>query len=113
MQPGIPALRLDLTAGLIHSPSGITKAAFDRLQSPFTLTVGCEGLQKYQFEDFFEQLAALSPHFEFRLVQLEQNPVAAARMEITETGSGFIEYKGRIKRIEKTNEEASWQQFMI
>jgi len=105
-QPGIPNVRFDLTPGRMYTPAAYTQAAFSRLRSPFVLTVGCEGLQKYQYEDFFEQLAALSPWFRYRIIPLEKNPAAASLMEITQSGAGFAEYNGLRKAVEKVNEQS-------
>ena len=104
--PGIPNTRFDLTAGKLHSPSVITAQAFSRLDDRFTLLIGCERLQKYQYEDFMEQLSRLSPHFMYRMMTIDRNPVAAEQLEITQGGSGVAEYRGRKKKIGKVNEEA-------
>ena len=104
--PGIPNKRIDLTAGKLHSPSAVTAQALARVDDTLMLTIGCERLQKYQFEDFLEQLSGLSPYFNYRVVMLERNPVAAGRMDINSGGAGVLEYRGRKKNIEKLNEES-------
>lgn len=102
--PAVPGARLDGTPGRVHTPSAAAREAFARLKAPFSLTVGCEGLQRYQYADFFEQLSALSPRFSARLVQLGRNPVAAARLGLEEPGAGIAEYDGRTKKIAQVTE---------
>ena len=104
--PGIPNKRFDLTAGKQHSLSVFTSQALSRLDDTLTLSIGCERLQKYQFEDFMEQLSQLSPYFMYRMITIDRNPVAADQMEITQGGSAVAEYRGRKKKIGKMNEEA-------
>jgi ABC-2 type transport system permease protein len=104
--PGIPNKRFDLTAGKQHSSSVITAQALARLDDTLLLSIGCERLQKYQYEDFLEQLTGLSPHFMYRLITIDRNPVAAEQMEIAQGGSGVAEYRGRKKKIARLNEES-------
>ncbi|MEI6127308.1 MAG: Gldg family protein [Pseudomonadota bacterium] len=104
--PGIPNKRFDITAGRVHSPSPATAQALAQLTDKLTLSIGCEGLQKYQYEDFLDQLTGLSPYFKYRLLTLERNPVAAALMNISSGGEGVAEYRGRKKNIEKVNEDS-------
>lgn len=104
--PGIPNKRFDLTTGKLHSLSTVTAQALSRLDNPFLLSIGCERLQKYQYDDFMEQLSLVSSHFKYRLISIDRNPVAAEQMEITHGGSGVAEYGNRRKKIDKVNEES-------
>ncbi len=102
--PGIPNKRFDITAGKMHSLSATTVQTFERLDDTITLLIGCERLQKYLYDDFMDQLSLLSPHFMYRMIEIDRNPVAADQMEIPHGGSGVAEYRGRKKKIDKVNE---------
>ena len=99
--------RLDVTAGQLHSLSGLTIQTLEGLESPIEALAFVEAGKNESLEGLLEQYASHSTRFDFEMIDLDRDPDRALEeYGVTSYNALMLVSGGRQQRVTELTEKA-------
>lgn len=98
--------RFDLTERGLYTLSQKTVEVLESLNDELTIVAFYRESEQAEFGRLLKQYAYYSPHFSYRFVDPDKEPVETKRYKVTDYGTSVVEYGRKEERISEGNEKA-------